>query len=66
MDPSAYLPAGIAALLLPVLLALLGLIVFWAIIRSAVAHGLRDHQKWMERREVENARARNWSLEQGH
>lgn len=37
------------ALLLPLIGAVIGLLISYLIIRAAVAAGLRDHVKWMEK-----------------
>ena len=36
--------------LIPGLLGLVGLFLFYAIVRSAVSHGMRDYQRWMDNR----------------
>ncbi|MBH0082344.1 hypothetical protein [Salinibacterium sp. SWN167] len=39
------------AILLPVVLLLVGVLLGYGIIRAAVVGALRDHHKWLERRE---------------
>jgi len=38
------------ATVLPIVLFLVGVLLFYGIVRAAVVGALRDHQKWMERR----------------
>ena len=52
MDLSDLLPAGILALILPIVGAALALLLQWAIIRAGVISGMRAHQEWLEKREL--------------
>ena len=40
---------GASALILWVVLPCIALLLLYSVIRTAVARGLRDHQKWMEK-----------------
>jgi hypothetical protein len=51
----------LASLIIPIVIAFLSLLVFYLVIRLAVAHGLRDHHLWQERHRPRATRG--WSLE---
>ena len=53
-DPSSLATFGIVGVIIGIIVYLvivaIGLLIFWAIIRSAVKRALRDHQEWLEAR----------------
>jgi hypothetical protein len=53
-DPSSFAAFGIVGVIIGIIVYLvivaIGLLIFWAIIRSAVKRALRDHQEWLEAR----------------
>jgi hypothetical protein len=53
-DPSSFAAFGIVGIIIGIIVYLvivaIGLLIFWAIIRSAVKRALRDHQEWLEAR----------------
>jgi hypothetical protein len=53
-DPSSILATGVFGIVIGILVYLVviavSLLIFWAIIRSAVKRALRDHQEWLEAR----------------
>jgi hypothetical protein len=55
-DPNAFAGFGIVAIIIGVIvyvgILLLMILIFWAIIRSAVRRALRDHQEWLDLRHV--------------
>jgi hypothetical protein len=55
-DPNVFAGFGIVAIVIGLIvyvgIILLMILIFWAIIRSAVRRALRDHQEWLETRQV--------------
>ena len=53
-DPSSFAAIGIVGVIIGIIVYLvifaIGLLILWAIIRSAVKRALRDHQEWLEQR----------------
>ena len=53
-DPSSFAAFGIVGVIIGIIVYLvvvaIGLLILWAIIRSAVKRALRDHQEWLEAR----------------
>ena len=53
-DPSSFAAFGIVGVIIGIFVYLvivaIGLLILWAIIRSAVRRALRDHQNWLEAR----------------
>ena len=52
------------SLLIPILIAFIALVVFYFVIRLAVAHGLRDHFVWrvQNRERYRQTTSDSWSL----
>lgn len=50
-----YSGAFAYALILPIVGGILGIVFFYLVVRAAVAAGLRDHLKWVERNRPSHA-----------